>query len=201
MNNSSLCGQKRSFQEFSNQSTTPGGETSRDDHYDRQISEAEKLHMEPYFQEWIDNAHKHGIDESKLIKRSKTKDLNLSKVKCIMCQRIVSDTAVQCINAECGRLMCEACSLEKPCACKEDAVLVPLADCREVDDAFAELKLLEFKCVLSQKCKHSIKYEELYRLGPYKHRTKFEHFCEYLPLRCLKCHKITSDDLKYKHFN
>ena len=197
----SLCGQKRSFHEYSNlSSTTPGCETTADGLYDRQISEAERMHMQPYIDQWIAMEFKHGIDDSKLVRRAKFSSELLSKVRCMKCRKIVSDTAVQCLNHKFACLMCEECSRHKPSdSSDEEAILVPLCDSREINDDFAELKQLEFKCVFSTKCKHSIKYEELYKLGPYKDRAKMEHFCEYLPLRCLRCERVTSDMDKLKH--
>lgn len=68
-------------------------------------------------------------------------------------------------------------------------------------------EILTFRCVCEpiglnkSKCKHEIKYEELYRLGDYKEKVGLSHRCEKLPLKCKTCDEIVTEEDKIVHYN
>jgi hypothetical protein len=66
---------------------------------------------------------------------------------------------------------------------------------------FNHLYELEFKCIYNKKCKHSIKYDELYSLGDkfLGLENPLQHDCRYVLLRCKSCGQNVEDMSKYNH--
>lgn len=159
-----------------------------------------------------------GIPEGYVTSKTKQKLLAksedfLKRVQCRLCKVIVSPEAVYCRSEKCHFVFCKSCNDRfnfSPCGCKSP-FLVPIKDLDGENEVIEHqfwvvFKELTFKCICSprskntEKCKHEIDYEELYRLGKHKGRVGLSHRCEKLPLKCKRCNELVTEDKKLPHY-